>query len=212
MKAMAVSKNIAVLPNFVKFPTADTPSKKDNKTFRLIFLSRIEQKKGLEILIRSLPMLTFPFTLTIAGDGSEGYINTLKQIVDHDSNRHIQWAGFQGDSKFGLLARHDLLILPSYDENFGNVVIESLSQGTAVLLSPYVGLCDYVKRNNFGWESQLTPAAFANEINYIYSHQEQLDKIRIDAPVKIKSDFDEARLTNSYVTLYEQILHLKVAN
>src|SRR3569833_3381732 len=73
----------------------------------------------------------------------------------------ITWAGFRGDEKFSMLHEHDLLVLPSHDENFGNVVIESLSQGTAVLISPFVGLRDYVAKNNFGWGCGRGPAGGA---------------------------------------------------
>jgi glycosyltransferase involved in cell wall biosynthesis len=41
----------------------------------------------------------------------------------------------EGESKQQLYADAHLLILPSHSENFGNVVIESLAQGTPVIAS-----------------------------------------------------------------------------
>lgn len=201
-------KDITNIPNFVRLSSSDHITNKNTSSpLRLIFLSRIEEKKGLDILIKALPLITFPYTLTIAGDGEANYIAELKALsklnkVDH----YIQWAGFQNDNKFGLLAAHDLLILPSHDENFGNVVIESLSQGTAVLLSKFVGLSTYVTQNNLGWECELDPADIALQLNLINNKQQQLSHIRKTAPEKILVDFNEDQLVQQYITMYHNII------
>ena len=109
-------------------------------------------------MIRALPAITIPCLLTIAGDGEPAYVESLKKIAaDNGLEDKIDWIGFQSNDKFDLLQAHDLFVLPSYDENFGNVVIESLSVGTAVLISEDVGLEDYVNVNNLGWICHTNP-------------------------------------------------------
>jgi glycosyltransferase involved in cell wall biosynthesis len=105
-----------------------------------------------------------------------------------------------------MLYNHDLLVLPSHDENFGNVVIESLSQGTPVLLSPFVGLHDYVEKNNFGWECGLNPGDIADIINLIYEKGDELLRIRETAPIAIRRHFAEDRLICHYVNMYNSII------
>src|SRR3569833_189984 len=119
----------------------------------------------------------------------------------------ITWAGFRGDEKFSMLHEHDLLVLPSHDENFGNVVIESLSQGTAVLISPFVGLRDYVAKNNFGWECGLSPTEIAETIDLIYGKRDELNYIRDIAPKVIRSDFNESKLAARYINMYDDIIN-----
>ena len=152
MLSLVHPKNIFNIANLVKLPIVNYAADSNlGPVFKLIFLSRIEEKKGLDVLINALSFLTFPFTLTIAGDGDRDYVDGLKTLVKNNGHEQsVNWLGFQNENKFELLKDHHLLVLPSYDENFGNVVIESLSQGTAVLLSQFVGLATYVVQKKTG--------------------------------------------------------------
>ena len=103
-------------------------------------------------MFNALVDVTVPYHLTIAGDGKVAYVDALKVLAAKNSiSEHITWAGFIDSGKFELLQQHDLFVLVSYDENFGNAVIESLSAGTPVLISEEVGLADYVRENKLGW-------------------------------------------------------------
>jgi glycosyltransferase involved in cell wall biosynthesis len=131
----------------------------------------------------------------------------LKSLAEtHDLSKSISWIGFQGANKFDLLQQHDLMILPSYDENFGNVVIESLSVGTGVLVSKQVGLAGYVAENNLGWVCELDKGEISNYINNIRQESAQLSAIREHAPALIRNDFNEAALTKKYMDMYHQII------
>lgn len=208
INAIIKPKSITNLPNFVKLADTSPVGNQPLEIFKLIFLSRIEEKKGLEILLNALPLFTFPYKLTIAGDGDPNYVNGLKALAKKNGvDENIDWVGFQSDNKFELLFQHHLLVLPSYDENFGNVIIESLSQGTAVLISPFVGLVDYVIENNFGWVCELNAESVANMIIFIHSESEELNFIRSNAPGKIRADFDEEGLTKQYIDMYNNIIN-----
>ena len=201
-------KSITNIPNFVKLPGRTVAANKQAGVFKLIFFSRIEEKKGLDILLDALPFVTFPYTLTIAGDGDSTYINTLKALAEKNGiAANMNWVGFKSDDKFGMLAGQDLLVLPSHDENFGNVIIESLSEGTAVLVSPFVGLADYVTENKLGWQCELNAASLGNNINFIIGRPDELTAIRKNAPGKIRTDFDESRLVKKYINLYNNIIN-----
>jgi glycosyltransferase involved in cell wall biosynthesis len=201
-------RNVITLPNFVKL-SADLPGGAQSLAIlKLIFLSRIEEKKGLDILINALSFINFPFSLTIVGSGDKIYVDELKALVKKNGDEaDVYWIGFQNDNKFEILAQHHLLVLPSHDENFGNVIIESLSQGTAVLVSPFVGLADYVTDNNFGWECALDAASIGNMINFIHGKQDELNYIRITAPEKIRADFNESSLVKQYIDMYNNIIN-----
>lgn len=209
MLSLVHPKSIFNIANLVKLPLANyTAGNKGGSVFKLIFLSRIEEKKGLDILINALPYLTFPFTLTIAGDGDNNYVDGLKNLVKSNGNEQtVNWMGFQNENKFELLNGHDLLVLPSYDENFGNVVIESLSQGTAVLLSEFVGLSAYVIQKKLGWQCEPNSHSLANQLNLISGKQTELSHIRTTAPGIIESDFDKNNLVNQYMNMYTHIIN-----
>lgn len=209
MQRLIRPKSTTVLPNFVKLPgKMNFREHSHSPILRLLFFSRIEEKKGLDILFKALTKVSVPFKLTIAGDGDENYIEHLKVIaVDNAIENKINWAGFYNENKFDLLQEHDLFVLPSYDENFGNAVIESLSVGTPVLISEQVGLADYVTGNNLGWVCQTNPDSISNSINDIAAdHRHDLERIRKAAPGIIYNDFNEDNLVKKYIIMYEKLI------
>lgn len=208
VKSIVEGKHFFNIPNFIRLNINKQYAAAPGTNYiKLIFLSRIEEKKGLDILFDALKEVTIPYRLTIAGDGNSDYINSLKAIsVNNGIDKYIDWIGFQTDNKFDLLHAHDLFILPSHDENFGNVVIESLSVGTAVLISEQVGLADYVATNNLGWISQTNAASVSAAINNINIRPDELQRIRKEAPAIILEDFNYNNLALKYMNMYNQII------
>ena len=210
ISSLVKPKNIITIPNFVKLPAKTNGV--DNTPgipIKLLFFSRIEEKKGLDILLNALFKVSVPYHLTIAGNGDIEYINQLKiHAAQLGIDKHITWAGFYNEDKFILLGKHDLFILPSHDENFANTVIESLSVGTAVLISENVGLHDYVAEKKLGWICKTNAESMSTYIDDIgNNYQNELLRIRATAPAVIYDDFNPDNLVEKYLTMYKQILN-----
>lgn len=106
----------------------------------LLFLSRIHPKKGLDLLLRSLLLLgtNLPPSarLVIVGGGDKRYMSSLRGFISrHRRNLpRIDWIGEVWDEKkWSFFQGADLYCLPTYSENFGLTVLESLQVGTRVL-------------------------------------------------------------------------------
>ncbi len=104
----------------------------------LLFMSRIHPKKGLELLIKALAaMKDMPNCphLNIVGDGDPDYVLSLKRMVETKGISQIVFflGPVYGERKWQLLRDADLLVLPTYSENFGLVVAEALGVGTPVI-------------------------------------------------------------------------------
>ena len=207
MLALCNPKSIHVIPNFVRLPKEQFSLIKESKLFKLIFMSRIERKKGLEILFRALEKTKIPYILTIAGTGDDKYLEELKYLSrELKIEDKVEWIGHQDDAnKFRILSEHHLFVLPSHDENFANIVIESLSVGTAVLISEHVGLSDYVKKHKLGWIVKNDPLSFKQKIENLFVQRTLLEIIREAAPPKIKEDFDDNKLILDYLTMYNEL-------
>ena len=208
-------KSITVIPNLINFagskPLADKLfplAKVETRELSLLFLSRIEEKKGLELLFQSLTKLKIAFKLTVAGTGLKNYVDELKNLAEElNISQHITWLGYVSDNKFELLEKNDLLVLPSYNENFANVVVESLSVGTPVLISEHVGLADYVNENGFGWITSLQPKTITKTLMEAAKDLKKRQHIRTSAPQKITEDFDDGTLAKRYLRMYEDVLN-----
>lgn len=196
------------IPNFVALPS-EIPNKTPYKDrpLRLLYFSRIDPKKNPEVLIKALQHINAACTLTFAGSGEEGYIESLKTLSNHlGIADRINWLGFRKDDKFEVLADHDILVLPSEDENFANVVIESLSAGTAVIVSRNVGLADYVAEKQLGLICDVEQFSVAQKIDLLAANPEKLNDIATNAPLMIRTDFDEKQLVKQYIDLYHQTI------
>ena len=209
VEAIVTPKSITIIPNLVNFSTENLESKISSvKNLKLIYLSRLEQKKGLELLFDALRLLDFEWHLTIAGSGENHYLESLKtRAKELNISSNISWLGqVTNEQKFNLLAKFDLLVLTSYNENFANVIIESLSVGTAVLVSKDVGLSSYVSNKSFGYVCELDINDIINKLTNAFKQQNYLAEIRKNAPSQIEKDFDSTLLSKQYVDLYHRIL------
>lgn len=203
--AIVKAKGLFEIPNFVTFSNQPVQYKTGNNTgLQMLFFSRIEEKKGLDILFDVLPHVQQSYHLTIAGDGEPAYVKALKSMAAQNGiSDKISWVGFKTKDKFAYLSGFDLMVLPSHDENFGNVVVESLSVGTPVLVSENVGLSAYVQHNQLGWVCPLSSEALAATINQVLQQQDKLSAIRSIAPGKIATDFNSAEVLNRYLQMYK---------
>jgi len=180
----------------------------ENNKLRLLYLSRIHPKKKLHVLLKALPFVDGEWQLTVAGDGDPQYLTQLKQIaLNQNIDDKINWVGFKGNEKFDLMANHDMLILPSEDENFANVVIESLSVGTAVVITKTVGLASYVSKNMFGAICDMDQFSLSDKINQLAAQPQKLASIAQNAPGIIRRDFDDHQLTGHYIKMYSKIIN-----
>ena len=197
-----------ILPNIIELPAlgaySPTTAKKDH--FSMIFLSRIHPKKGLETLFEALSSVDFSWRLQIVGEGEESYVSLLKNLArEYSITDRIDWLGWRnGSEKFQLLADADLFVLPSQNENFANVVLESLAVGTPVILSDQVGLSEYVIKQNFGWVYSGGSTELAQQLHLAWNDQNRCEAIRSEAPLQVHTDFGADTLAQQYLAAYQE--------
>lgn len=197
-----------VVSNIVELPAHKNHRKVPiNPVFQIVFLSRIDYKKGIHLLLDALSQVSFPFQLQLAGKGVEAYeLELRQQIVALELEEKVNWLGWMsGEAKYELLAQADLFALTSYNENFAIVVVEALAMGTAVLVSNKVGLSNYVLANGFGWKTNLSVEAIVAHLEAAYQAQQKRTTIRHTAPEKVYVDFSSSTIAKQYIAVYENI-------
>jgi glycosyltransferase involved in cell wall biosynthesis len=111
----------------------------------VLFLSRLDEKKGLHLLLRAFAKLRATdekVALVVAGSGMPEFESSLRREARHlGVEDDTVWAGFlHGEEKLAVLADADMFILPSYSENFGLAAVEAMAAGVPVILSDQVGI------------------------------------------------------------------------
>ncbi len=108
----------------------------DDRT-RLLFLGRLHPKKGIENLLQAMATMTNGVTLSVCGEGEADYQARLKSLTaELDLTQRVTFHGrVDGEAKEQQFAEADICVVPSFTENFCNVVAESLARGVPVVAS-----------------------------------------------------------------------------
>jgi glycosyltransferase involved in cell wall biosynthesis len=111
----------------------------------LLFLSRFDRKKGLDLLIDAFAQVRAAspdVALVLAGSGDPDLTTELRAQAKRLSvASDVIWTGFlQGCDKWNAMADADLFVLPSYSENFGIAVAEAMAAGLPVVISDQVAI------------------------------------------------------------------------
>lgn len=98
--------------------------------FVFLFMSRMDKEKGLDILIKAYQKFCMnnknnDFVLLLVGPDNQGYLKSLD--LDFKKSKIVYIPGVYGDEKIKVIRRSDVVLLPSYNENFGNIIAEALA-------------------------------------------------------------------------------------
>lgn len=143
------------------------PTNYESGRLRLLYLSRIAPDKNLLFALEVLRQVKARVDFSIAGPIEDpGYFRSCEEAIARlPANVCVTLLGPVVRSQvLPTFATHDLFILATVGENFGHVIAESLSVGTAVLLSDRSGWRN-LAQTGAGWDHPLeSPGEFANVI------------------------------------------------
>lgn len=175
----------------------------------IISMGRIQKKKGFDILIDSfkITLESFPNSILLVAGGDEGEEQNLKQQITRlnlEDNIFLIGA-ISGQDKIDFLANADLFCLPSHNENFGNVYVESLATGTPIVASRMTPWSEVEVHNCGKWvENSIEETSKA--INEILLKDREEMKINSK---KLAYKYDWKNVAVSFKKLFKKILEKK---
>lgn len=178
----------------------------------LLFLSRINPKKGLPILFTAIEQLDKAlegWILVIAGfEDVPGYQRELEQLAKRlNISKKIIFSGpFYGEDKEDVFAAADIFVLPTHSENFGIVVTEALAAGVPVLTThgaPWVELHSH----NCGWWVEISEQGIYNGLqNAISRSKQELMEMGCRGKLLVESKYTWPQVAKMTIKLYNWLL------
>ena len=134
IRTLGITAPVAIIPNGIElnnFPKEVVHTHREKKV--VLFLSRVNPIKGLELLIEAWSKLSdnlkSQWELHIAGNSDpKDYIHKLEgMIAQLGVDDKVKLFGpITGEAKMQKYMNSDLFILPTFNENFGNVIAEAM--------------------------------------------------------------------------------------
>lgn len=177
-------ENVDVFPNFK--PVIDVPCLEKMypvQTLKLVFLSRIEEKKGIYDLIKTIEQLNKDkkrFELDIYGriQSSEDE-RMLKSFIDRCEFVHYKGKMDVGSKEsYAILSKYDLHVFPTkYTEGFPGSIIDFFIAGVPTLSSSFARAHEILSEGDSIIYKQFDNADMCRKLEYIYSNQGILNEL-----------------------------------
>ncbi|MEA2292572.1 MAG: glycogen synthase [Solirubrobacteraceae bacterium] len=190
----------------------DAPDVERSGPLKLLFLGRMERRKGVQNLLRALPALehadwrltlmggdtrTAPLGHSVAGQLSFGA--ALEERIDvHDPVPREQVGR--------MIAAHDALIVPSLWECWPNVAREALLHDRPIIATPVGGLVAFARPGVSGWLARDASAeALADVLEPLVADPEQVRALsRSGGPRRVLDELTDPEMIRSrYLALCE---------
>jgi glycosyltransferase involved in cell wall biosynthesis len=115
--------------------------------WRLLYLGRIDRRKGIDTAVEALPLLPDDATLTIVGAGYESDMRELRSLVsERGLEERVRFAEVARDEVPGAYASADVLVFPvRWEEPWGLVPLEAMAMGRPVVATGTGGSAEYLR-------------------------------------------------------------------
>ncbi len=196
-------QNVKIVPNgmnlrnFEKLPEKGIFKEKYNipKDKKLIlFLSRINIKKGLDLLLPAFKTILAKRNdciLVLAGP-DDGYLSETERFIETESlQESIKLVGMLvGEDKLAAFADADIFVLPSHSEGFSIATLEALVSGIPSLLSDRVGFGESIRESNAAHLVELSPESIVNGLTKMLDDEKYCELLANNGKALVKEKYD----------------------
>jgi glycosyltransferase involved in cell wall biosynthesis len=178
----------------------------------VLFVGRLYHRKGLELLLRSIPPVLEQFsnvTFVISGTGFKEKEESLKNIAKElNIENDVKFLGYVADEKLPeLYSTADIFVLPAIYENFPFAILEAQSTALPVISTNVGGIPEFLEneKNGFliepGDEPMLTQKLLA-----LLQNPDLVKKMGDLGRKMIEEQLSWDIITNQVIDLYHKLL------
>jgi glycosyltransferase involved in cell wall biosynthesis len=195
---------ISIIPNGFRYDRfrADRPKER-----RILLVSRMLPRKGVQYLLAALPKLDLRcFEVDIVGDGP--YLPTLKQMASELGLpvRFWGWLDNKSPELRNLYERSSIFAFTSEAENFPTVLLEAMAAGQAIVTCDGTGCPEVV-----GDDALLVPPRRPDRLGEALSCLVQDDDLRVRlgqrARRRVEHEFGWHGIARRHIALYRELSH-----
>ncbi|TWT46446.1 glycosyltransferase [Botrimarina hoheduenensis] len=177
---------------------------------RLLFLSRVDPKKGIDLLIRAVATLAAsgqPTHALIAGPGDPAYVATLQRLAESlGVAGRIHFLGMvRGELKWSLYQACDVFVLPTHQENFGIVLVEAMGCGLPTLTTRQVDIWREIERCG-ARITEDSSAPITQTLGEMLADLPAARSAAANGRERLLGWLDPDRLADEYLALYAQVV------
>jgi glycosyltransferase involved in cell wall biosynthesis len=201
---------ISYVPPWVDLRRFDGVGRAPSSALAIGYVGRLVHEKGVDILLRSLARVAWPYTLTVTGNGPE--LPGLRALAnDLGIAERCTFSPSVSMAEIPAVMRSlDLLILPSrsrvgWREQFGRVLIEAMAAGTAVAGSDNGDIPSVI-----GEAGRIFPendvSALHRILEEVNGDRDLLIRLRNAGRARVEAEFSLERAVARHVVLLEDLL------
>jgi len=177
----------------------------------LLFLGRINFKKGLDILARAFGEIgrkRDDVYLVLAGPDDEAYGARVRAWLQGEGalGRSIFAGMLSGGEKLAVLRDSDVFVLPSYSENFGIAVVEAMTCGLPVVISNKVNIWREVAGVKAGIITDCDSHRVAEAIVRLLDNRSLRVEMGKRGKKLVEEKYSWPELAKQIIEVYERIL------
>jgi glycosyltransferase involved in cell wall biosynthesis len=197
------AEKFVVKPNFVD----PDPNERTGSGEYAIFVGRLDEAKGLQVLLSAWTRLPEQYPLQVVGDGPERWAWEAQA-------RELKLSGITFRGRLSRAAALEsvkgarFIIVPSkLYESFGMSIVESFACGTPVLCSRLGGMAEIVEDHLTGLHfNPGDPQDLSSTVEWAWNHPVEIAKMGRTARVKYETDYTAEKNYSLLMRIYEQTL------
>ncbi len=187
------------------FRTSTTKGEDESFTFKMIMVSRLIERKGVQYVLAAMSELADPgISLTIVGIGN--YEKKLKRMCEtYGIQSSVKFFGYCPNEKLNSLYREsDVFILTSLAESFGIVFLEAMASGLPIIGGRTGGVPAIVSDENGILVEPTSVAEIKNAIVEMKNNPEMRREMALQNRRKVLDQYSWQGVAEMYQEIYRQ--------
>lgn len=191
---------IVIIPNGMDI---DKFRPHENKKERILVVSRMFRRKGIQYFIEALKGLEYGHEVNIVGDGP--YLGILRQLADELMVRVRFWGWLDNTSPDlkKLYETSSIFVFPSESENFPIVLLEAMAAGMAIITTKDTGCAEVVGDSAILVEPRDS-LPIKEALIELMNNPDLCKELGSSARRRLEDNFSWNSIALKYINLYEK--------